>query len=142
MIEKIKFFFESRKTYNLVSKANDYNVIKPFLHGTLIENRRFGKYIFVKNSNTNKLALEKRNFKDFKEIISNNVDWGLNDEIFDIVADTIQYNTKYNIMIAMVPEKIWDILNIAINIAENTTQDIPSQRSITINACRELLPEK
>lgn len=142
MIKKIKSLLESRNTYKLVSQANDYHVVKPFLHGTQIENRRFGNYIFIKNSSTNKVALERRNFQDFKETILKNVTWQLDDEIFDITAENIQYNKKYNILIAMVPEKIWDTLNTSINIAEKTTQDNITQRLIAINAFKELIPSK
>lgn len=142
MIGKIKNLFEARKMLRAIDTANDNYVIKPFLHGCQLENRRFGNYIFIKNSASNKTALEKRNFQDFKQTVLKNVSYELNDEIFDVVGDNIQYNKKYNIIITMVSEKIWDTLNTAINIAEKTTSDVETQRLITINVFKELIPTK
>lgn len=142
MFNKIKNLFEARKMLKSVTEANDYHVIKPFLLGCQLENRRFGNYIFIKNSETNKNALQKRNFQDFKETVLKHLSYELNDEIFDVVGDNVQYNKKYNILITMVSEKIWDTLNTAINIAEKTTNDSETQRLITINVFKELVPTK
>lgn len=139
-MNKFKSFFEKRKTIKQISQANDYYTIKPFLHGCQMENRRFANYIFVKNSATNTSTLEARNFKNLKESVTKDLDWNIEDELFDIVADNIQYNKKYNILITMVPEKLWATLNTAINIAEKTTDDVTTQRQITINTVKELAP--
>lgn len=137
MFGKFKHFMNSRSIYNKVNHANDYNVIKPFLLGCQIEYRRFGNYIFVKNNSVNEKSLTQRHFVDFKKTITPTVNWELNDSIIDF-GDSIMYNDKYNIMIVMVQEKYWSVLNTSIDIAQDTDKDILTQRDIVISAFNTL----
>jgi hypothetical protein len=137
MIEKLKQHIESRKTFKLIAQANEYSTIKPFLYGCQIEYRRLGKYIFIKNSSVNQTALKGRAFNDFSEAILKHVNWQLDDPIFEI-GDNILYNEKYNIVVTMIGEKIWNILNTSVNIAEKTSSDLELQRKIVLNAFDEL----
>lgn len=138
MIDKIKNVVVNQKTARMLVEANPEYVVKPFLFGAQLENRIFGNYIFVKNSTENKESLKARKFLDFKEVISTQVKWNIKDEIFDTIADNVQYNKEFNIIIAMIPDKIWSMLNKSINIAEKTTKDINTQRKIIINTFNEL----
>lgn len=137
MIGKFKQHIESRKTFKLIAQANEYNTIKPFLYGCQIEYRRLGKYIFIKNSAVNQTALKGRAFNDFSEAILKHVNWQLDDQIFEI-GENILYNEKYNIVVTMIGEKIWNILNTSVNIAEKTSSDLELQRKIVLNAFMEL----
>ena len=132
-MQKIKHYFESRKIFKEIKEANNYHVIKPFLHGSQLEYRRFGNYVFLKDSKDNQEALAKRNFSDFKESVQKHVNWELSDEVLDF-GTSILYNKKYNIMLAMIPEQSWTTLNTAVSIAEKTTTNIETQREILINA--------
>ena len=138
MINKIKNLVVNQKTSRILNEANAEYITKPFLFGSQLENRVFGNYIFVKNSQENKECLKKRKFSDFKETLSKQVTWNLKDEIFDNIAENVQYNKEFNIIIALVPESIWEMLNKSINIAEKTTKDIVVQRKIIINTFAEL----
>lgn len=138
MIDKIKNTVVNQKTARMLAESNSEYIVKPFLFGAQIENRVFGNYIFVKNSPENKESLRTRKFLDFKEVLSKQVKWNLKDEIFDSIANDVQYNKEFNIIIALVPDKIWGILNKSINIAEKTTKDINTQRKIIINTFNEL----
>lgn len=138
MIDKIKNTVVNQKTARMLAESNSEYIVKPFLFGAQIENRVFGNYIFVKNSPENKESLRTRKFLDFKEVLSKQVKWNLKDEIFDNIANDVQYNKEFNIIIALVPDKIWGILNKSINIAEKTTKDINTQRKIIINTFNEL----
>lgn len=128
----------SQKTFRLLSEANAEYIVKPFLFGTQIENRIFGNYIFVKDSPENNASLKIRKFNNFKETLAKQVNINIKDEIFDTIANNVQYNKEFNIIIAMVPDKIWGTLNKSINIAEKTTKDINTQRKIIINTFNEL----
>jgi CTP-dependent riboflavin kinase len=138
MLEKIKSVMTSQKTFRLLSEANAEYIVKPFLFGTQIENRIFGNYIFVKDSPENNASLKIRKFNNFKETLAKQVNINIKDEIFDTIANNVQYNKEFNIIIAMVPDKIWGTLNKSINIAEKTTKDINTQRKIIINTFNEL----
>jgi hypothetical protein len=132
-MQRIKNYFESRQTLKTVKQANDYHTIKPFLHGSQLEYRRFGNYVFLKDSVGNQEALSKRNFVDFRESVQRHVNWELNDDVLDF-GTSIMYNKKYNIMLVMIPEQSWNTLNTAVTIAEKTTASIDIQREILFNA--------
>jgi hypothetical protein len=137
-MQKIKHYFESRKIFKEIKEANNYHVIKPFLHGSQLEYRRFGNYVFLKDSKDNQEALAKRNFSDFKESVQKHVNWELSDEVLDF-GESILYNKKYNIMLVMVPEKKWDTLNTSVTIAEKTDSGIEVQRNVLINVYTTLI---
>jgi len=137
MIKRVKQFMHSRAMLSKIGSANDYQVIKPFLLGCQIEYRRFGDYVFVKNTVPNEKILTDRHFSDFKKSVEAHVNWELTDSIVDF-SETILYNEKYNIMILMVNDKLWNTLNTAINIAQNTDKDISTQRDIVISAFNTL----
>ena len=80
---------------------------------------------------------EARKFKEFKQSVGVRVNWTLTDDVLQF-GDNVMYNEKYNIMIVLVPEKLWNTLNTSINIAENTDQDAETQRSIVISAFKTL----
>ena len=137
-MQKIKHYFESRKIFKEIKEANNYHVIKPFLHGSQLEYRRFGNYVFLKDSKDNQEALAKRNFSDFKESVQKHVNWELNDEVLDF-GESILYNKKYNIMLVMVPEKKWNTLNTSVTIAEKTDSGIEVQRNVLVNVYTTLI---
>jgi hypothetical protein len=137
-MQKIKHYFESRKIFKEIKEANNYHVIKPFLHGSQLEYRRFGNYVFLKDSKDNQEALAKRNFSDFKESVQKHVNWELSDEVLDF-GESILYNKKYNIMLVMVPEKKWNTLNTSVTIAEKTDSGIEVQRNVLINVYTTLI---
>jgi hypothetical protein len=134
---KFKQMLESRTLFSKIANVNDYNTIKPFLLGCQMEYRRFGNYIFTKNNTENINTLEKRHFKDFKSAVYPRVTWELQDDLMNF-GDNIMYNEKYNIMVIMIPEKFWSILNTAINIAEKSVKDIQTQRDIVVGAFKVL----
>lgn len=63
MIDKIKNLVVNQKTSRILNEANAEYITKPFLFGSQLENRVFGNYIFVKNSQENKECLKKRKFR-------------------------------------------------------------------------------
>ena len=135
-VTKIKTFFNDRELLKQVQAANDEHVVKPFLHGSQLKTRKFGNYLFAKNSVENSTVLKSRDFVDFKEI-EKSVSWTLEDDIFKI-GDQVLYNKPYNMLIVMVSEKIWDNFNKAVNIGKKTKTDLDTQREIIINAFKEL----
>ena len=137
MIARIKNMIESRSMYSKVLQANEHAIIKPFLLGCQMEYRRFSNYIFAKQTNANVNLLEARKFKEFKQSVGTRVNWTLTDDVLQF-GDNVMYNEKYNIMIVLVPEKLWDTLNTSINIAENTDKDVETQRDIVISAFKTL----
>ena len=137
MIARIKNMIESRSMYSKILQANEHGVIKPFLLGCQMEYRRFSTYIFAKQTSANLNLLKDRHFKEFKESVGSRVNWTLTDDILSF-GDSVMYNEKYNIMIVLVPEKLWNTLNTSINIAENTDQDAETQRDIVISAFKTL----
>lgn len=133
MLEKIKQYIQSRNTLKAVKHANEYNVIKPFLHGSQLEYRRFGNYLFLKDSKENHEALIKRDFANFKTSIEQHVNWELQDTVLEF-GESVLYNKKYNIMVVMIKEDCWNKLNTSVDIAKKTETDIQIQRDILINA--------
>jgi hypothetical protein len=138
MIEKVKALINSQKTARVISEANSVYVTKPFLFGCQLEYKLFGNYIFIKNSTENKSSLSKRKFTNFKDSLKGQVNWNLKDEIFDSIADDVQYNREFNIVITLIPENSWDMLLKTIRIAEKTTKDIVVQRKMLINTFEEI----
>lgn len=118
-------------------ESNAYIVLEPFLFGSQLENRKLGKYVFIKESTENKNQLKELNFSTVDISLSNH-DYIKSDEIFSLVSENLLYNKEFNILLSMVKENIWDTLNTCINIGDGISDDFSSKRLVTINAFMEL----
>ncbi len=140
MLNKIKSWWESRKTNDLLFNANKYHIIMPFLLGAQIENRRFINYIFMIDSPENDVALKKRGFNNCTTYILRDLENSglLDDQIYKTFGDSIMYNKEYNIIITKVQLADWELLKTCVNIAEKTTKDTMAQALIAVNSYTEL----
>ena len=59
-----------------------------------------------------------------------------------MVPENLVYNKEFNILLSMVKEDIWDILQTSINIGSNSSDDLSSKRLVTLNAFMELTGNK
>ena len=136
-ISKIKTYINIKKNSSRIAAANAYVVLEPFLFGSQIENKKLGSYIFIKSSLENKAQLKGLNFSNI-DIITANHKHIRDDEMLNMVPENLLYNKEFNILLSMVKEDIWDILQTSINIGSNSSDDLYSKRLVTLNAFMEL----
>ena len=136
-ISKIKTYINIKKNSSRIAEANAYVVLEPFLFGSQIENKKLGNYIFIKSSLENKAQLKGLNFSNV-DISAANHKHIKEDEMLTMVPENLLYNKEFNILLSMVKEDIWDILQTSINIGSNSSDDLSSKRLVTINAFMEL----
>ena len=144
MFVKIKEFIQKNRNSKRFLEANEYGTVVPFLFGAQLENRKLGRYIFVKEDDSSEQLLLDRDFTDitishdtfFKSSILET------DSLLSIIAESVMYNQEYNIIISMIHIDNWKTLNTCINIAESTSDDFDTKVKITINSLCELLVEE
>lgn len=140
MLNKIKKLLQRNKNSKRFFEANEYGTVVPFLFGAQIENRKLGRYIFVKDDDNTEQLLSDRDFTNIttedKYFKSNILE---TDSLLSIIAESLMYNKEFNIILSLIHIDNWDTLNTCINIAEATSEDFDTKVKITINSLCELL---
>ena len=144
MFKKIKDLLQKNRNSKRFFEANDYATVAPFLFGAQLENRKLGRYLFIKDDECAEQCLLERDFVDIT--ISNDNFFKSNiletDSLLSIIAESAMYNQEFNIITSMIHPDNWKTLNTCINIAEATSDDFDTKVKITINALCELLGEE
>lgn len=130
IVEKIEQMYYNRQTQKELNDSNHPDIVESFMLGSGLTHRTFRNYVYLENLPDIKTALFKRNFEDLSDV--NMCKHPL------ISLGTPFYNHNFNMVFVLIDSDKWKKVNIAITIAEKSSEDFKTQIKIITNTVENI----